>query len=150
VELLVEARSTGTESLCPEKLSELDSLSALLQNFARAIDVQAQEHYRKCTKWYHAYATDYDDYVAEWYIAYALTDDELYLKLRKACKAYLASRAMLTPHERWPEFHRALESRKVEETHVTTFHPYRPDRVPSVRVTFVSSCFHSMSLTQVT
>jgi hypothetical protein len=109
-ELLAEARSTGTESLCPEKLSELDLLSTLLQNFARAIDVQAQEHYRKCTKRYHAYATEYDDYVAEWYIAYALTDDELYLKLRKARKAYLASWAMLTPHKRWPEFHGALES----------------------------------------
>jgi hypothetical protein len=44
MELLAEARSTGTESLCPEKLSKLDSLSALLQNFARAIDMQAQEH----------------------------------------------------------------------------------------------------------
>jgi hypothetical protein len=65
VELLAEARSTGTESLCPEKLSELDSLSTLLQNFARAIDVQAQEHFTKCTKRYYAYTTEYDDYITE-------------------------------------------------------------------------------------
>ena len=108
-ELLAEARSMGTESLCPKKLHEMDSISVALQSLVHGLDAWAQEHYIECTRWYHAYTIEYNDYVIDQYAPPWLSDGELYMMLRKAQKTYLTLQAGLNCHKCWPEFRQILE-----------------------------------------
>jgi hypothetical protein len=78
---------------------ELASLSIVLQHFQPALDAQAAEHFKECTQLYYAYATEYDEYIAEHYATRALNEDELRRKTRKAHNSFLAKRASLAPHK---------------------------------------------------
>jgi hypothetical protein len=114
---LVEARCTVLQgeasslSCRPGIAPELASLSIALQRFQQTLDVQATEHLEECTWLYYAYATEYDEYITKHYTTFALSEDELLHKTKKARKSFLAEQARLAPHERWPEFHQAVETR---------------------------------------